>query len=268
MNDKVKSVLSGILDCFQSGNIAEPIAFAMFPKMDIPSAKWSLINRTIMFMSGTADARGFRQWQSVNRYVKKGSKAIYIMVPFIKKAEDKSGNDMQALKGFGVKPVFRVEDTDGEPLDYQQIELPALPLIEKAEAWGLSVKAIPGNYSYYGYFSSSRKEIALASNQECVFFHELAHAAHEKILGMLKPGQDPLEEIVAELSALVLCKIVGKQQSTTQGNSYRYIEQYAEKLKMSVHGACLKVLTETEKVLTLILMDETETNEQETRIAA
>ena len=99
------------------------------------------------------------------------------------------------------------------------------------------------------------------------FFHELAHAAHEKILGKLKTDQEPLEEIVAELSSLVLCKIVGKQ-STTQGNSYRYIERYAEKLKMSVHSACLKVLAETEKVLTLILMDETVTNEQETQVAA
>ena len=74
------------------------------------------------------------------------------------------------------KPVFRVEDTDGEALDYKKLELPDFPLIEMAEEWGRSVKAIPGNYRYYGYYISGRKEIALATTEESVFFHEFAHA--------------------------------------------------------------------------------------------
>ena len=54
--------------------------------------------------------------------------------------------------GFLALPVFKVEDTDGEPLDYQKIELPELPLMEAAQKWGISVKAIPGNDRYSGYF--------------------------------------------------------------------------------------------------------------------
>lgn len=255
MNDKVKNVLSAILDCFKSGNIPEAIALTMFPPANIPSAKWSLLNRTIMFLSGSGDVRGYRQWQSANRHIVKGAKAIHILVPFIKKVEDGNGEEKQALYGFGIKPVFRAEDTDGAPLDYEQIELPTLPLMEKAEAWGISVKAIPGNYSYLGYFSSSRKEIALATSEEKVFFHELAHSAHDIVSGGLKGGQHPLQEIVAELSASALCKIVGKKQSDTIGNSYKYIDDYAKKLKMSPYTACLKVIADTEKVLNLILND-------------
>ena len=45
--------------------------------------------------------------------------------------------------------------------------------------------------------------------EESVFFHELAHAAHEKVKGTLKAGQDPLQEVVAELSAQALCRMVG-----------------------------------------------------------
>ncbi len=37
------------------------------------------------------------------------------------------------------------------------------------------------------------------------------------------------------------------------GNSYQYIGRYAEKLGMAPHTACLKVMSETEKVLNLIL---------------
>jgi len=80
MNDKVKQVLSLIIDKFKNGEIPEAVAYAMFPIPDIPSAKWSLMNRTLMFLSGTQDGRGFKQWQKADRFVKKGSKAIYILV--------------------------------------------------------------------------------------------------------------------------------------------------------------------------------------------
>jgi antirestriction protein ArdC len=125
--------------------------------------------------------------------------------------------------------------------------------MQKATEWGVNVKAIPGNYQYYGYYSTARKEIALATKEECVFFHELAHAAHEKVKGKLKAGQDPLQEIVAELSAQALCRMVGKQSSDTLGNSYRYIGNYAEKLGITIYTACLRVMSDTEKVLELIL---------------
>ena len=256
MNDKVKAVLTNILDCFKNGDIPEAVAKAMFPAVDSPSSRWSLLNRTLAFLSGTADARGYHQWQAVNRHVVKGAKAIHILVPYIKKADE--GDDQEqskTLTSFGLKPVFRVEDTDGEPLPYQQIELPELPLIEIAESWGISVKAVPGNFRYYGYYSPDRSEIGLATPAESTFFHELAHAAHQKIAGGLKGGQDPIQEIVAELSGQALCRIVGKQQTDTTGNSYRYIENYAQKLGMSPYGACMKVMSETEKVLKLILLD-------------
>jgi hypothetical protein len=151
------------------------------------------------------------------------------------------------------KPVFRFEDTEGESLEYEKLELPDFPLLERADEFGVSVKAIPGNYRYYGYFRPGTKEIALATPEETVFFHELAHAAHEKVKGTIKAGQDPLQEIVAELSAQALCRIVGMQARDTTGNSYRYIERYAEKIKLSAQAACLKVMSETEKVLNLIL---------------
>ncbi len=254
MNNKIKQVLGSIIDRFKNNEIPEAVALSMFPIPDIPGAKWSLLNRTLMFFAGTQDGRGYRQWNMVNRYVKKGSKAFHILVPYIKKTKDEgTGEEKKVLVGFMLRAVFRYEDTDGEPLDYEQIELPSVPLIERAEQWGINVKAIPGNYSYRGYYSASRKQICLATEEECVFFHELSHCAHEKVKGNLKPGQEPIQEIVAELSAQVLCKVVGKQAKNTLGNTYRYIESYAEKVKLTPYSACLKVMSETEKVLTLIL---------------
>ena len=125
-------------------------------------------------------------------------------------------------------------------------------MIEVAKSWGISVKAIPGDYRYYGYFSQDRREIALASKEESVFFHELAHAGQQRVLGQLKRGQDWRQEIVAELSAAVLCQIVGKT-SKFLGNSYQYIERYASQARLIPAQGCLKVLGDVESVLNLIL---------------
>lgn len=265
MNEKVKNVLDTILEKFKNGEIPEAVAMASFPIPDIPSAKWSFTNRTLMFLSGTGDARGFRQWKEANRWVKKGAKAIYILVPcFKKEVDEETGEEKEMLHFFKASPVFKMEDTEGEKLDYDCLELPNLPLMDKALEWGISVKAVPGNYRYYGYYSPGRQEIALATPEEKVFFHELAHAGHEKVKGNLKSGQDPFQEIVAELSAQALCRLVGKTAEDSMGNSFRYIERYAERVNLSAHSACLRVLSDTEKVLSLILNAE----ERSTSIAA
>ena len=253
MNEKVKQALDSIVQRFKEGDIPEAIAYSIFPIPNIPASKWSLLNRTLMFFAGTSDARGYRQWQQVGRHVKRGSKAFTILAPrFITEQTEDEEEKKAVLIGFLGVPVFKVEDTEGKPLDYQEIELPELPLMEVAREWGISLKAIPGNYRYFGYFSQERKEIALATEEESVFFHELAHAAHQRILGDFKKGQDWKQEIVAELSASVLCKIVGKT-SKHLGNSYRYIEKYAKSANLTPWQGCMRVISDTEKVLNLIM---------------
>lgn len=253
MNQNIQNVLTSIVSAFESGDIPEAVAIASFPIPDIPSAKWSFANRTIQFLSGTADARGYRQWKAVNRHVKKGAKAIHILVPcFRKQVDEETYEEQQVLTTFKAMPVFRVEDTEGEPLDYENIELPELPFIQRAYDWGINVKAVPGNYRYYGYFSPSRKEIALATPAEKTFFHELSHAADHIIKGNLKPGQHPFQEIIAELSAQALSRIAGRSIEDTTGNSFRYICHYAKKVKMSPEKACLRVLSDCEKIINLI----------------
>ncbi|MBN1903696.1 MAG: antirestriction protein [Deltaproteobacteria bacterium] len=253
MNANVKQTLFNILSRFKTGDIPKAIAFSMYPIPNVPSTHWSLLNRTIMFCAGSMDCRGWAQWRQAGRYVKAGSKAVYILIPYIKFVDDEEGQEKQALYGFGCKPVFRVQDTEGDPLDYENIEVPDLPLIQRAVEWGINVKAVPGNYSYYGYYSSPRKEIALASKEEVVFFHELSHCADEILKGSLKKGQDPLQEITAELCSLALCALVGKSGEKHIGNSYMYIHEYASKVNRSPLSACVRVIKDVEGILNLIL---------------
>src|SRR4030042_2176129 len=132
MNSRISQALTSILDRFRNNEVPAALAHSMFPIPNIPSAKWSLLNRLLMFFAGTHDGRGFRQWNEANRYVKKGAKAFYILAPLIKKIEDiDTKEEKKVLKGFKCSPLFRYEDTDGKPLDYEQVGTLQLPLVER-----------------------------------------------------------------------------------------------------------------------------------------
>lgn len=260
MSTKINQTLSGILEIFKSGQIPEAVSYAAFPPFDIPSEEWSYLNRIIMWMNGTRDARGYRQWMKVGRHVKKGATAFHIFAPRMRKEKNETGEEDLSLIGFLLVPVFRYEDTEGESLNYHQTPINSFPLIEKARQWGLDVHAVSGNKQYWGCYSGS--DIKLATPEETVFFHELAHHAHKLVVGELKPGQDWRQEIVAELSAEALARIFGLKKETT-GNSYKYIENYAAQAELTPVTACLQVLGDTEKVLKLIL----EVDKQEMKLA-
>jgi len=253
MNAKVQSVLNTILDQFKnSEQIPQAIALITYPTANLPMYKWSLLNQLICYFTGMTDFRGYRQWEEVKRHVMKGEKGTHILVPWIKKDEE----EKPTLAGFMTASVFGVEQTDGDPLEYQQLELPPFPLIERAKELGVDITAIPGSYEHYGYYSPTKKVIALASPEECVFFHEVSHLAQHRLFGELKKGQDPLQEISAELSALTIGYILGKDGRKYIGNSYRYIEKYSKKLDTTPYGAVLKVLSRTEKILNFLLKEE------------
>jgi hypothetical protein len=106
--------------------------------------------------------------------------------------------------------------------------LPPLPLMERAKEWGLSVKAVPGNYQYHGYFSQDKQEIGLASKDEAVFFHELAYAAHQRFMPDFKNAPGWEKEVVEELAAAALCKIVGKD-TKQMGHNFQYISNTCQR---------------------------------------
>lgn len=251
---KAQECLQRIVELFKNGNVPKALAVATIPpQTDIPSAKWSVSNRVLQFLADTSDARGFRQWRKANRKVKKGAKAFCILGPKSRTIKEKDDNDQEVEKsivvGFFAIPVFRAEDTDGEPLPYEPATPP--PLVDVAEQFGLSVSYQTFATKYYGYYQGGSKRIVLATHSAQVFFHELAHAAHERVEGDLKGGQVPSQEIIAELTAATLAQMYCPEANL--GFSYDYVKGYAKKSKKSIERACLAVINTVSKILDEIL---------------
>ena len=196
-----------------------------------------------MFMNNTEDARGFRQWQKVGRRVKKGAKAFYILAPIRKKVPVKIRREVarinengeteiveieeiilvEKLVSFKPIPVFRYEDTEGEPLPEENfnVEIP-YEFNGIIKELGLKVETTAFR-NYYGTYNLKTKVIKLASPEPIVFLHELAHAVDDHLHG-IQGGQIPLQEVVAEFAAAVIAYLMGYK--IPLGNVKEDIESY------------------------------------------
>lgn len=261
-NDQAKEQLEKLVELFSSKNLSTDYTKVYIETQDKPCKKWTFANRMLAYAQGTRDARGFNQWALVNRHVNKGSHAIYILAPRLIKLKEfdeqtKEQKEVSIINGFYGLPVFRYEDTSGSPLPvYEPKKL--LPLSDVAKAWQIKITYEESLKGEYGSFNPSTNEIVLCSEDMSVFFHELAHNAHSKI-EKLKTGQDIEQEIIAELTACVLCKMYNYEYAE---KTYSYIASYIEsKNPQAIAKACMRVLNKVEKILDMIL----ETKEQITK---
>lgn len=288
--DRVHETLHSLIQLFESGQAPLALAYTALPRPDIPASQWSLCNNLILWINGTGDARGFRQWQQVNRYVRKGAHALYILAPSLKTRRSNREDGLkgcsveatpcdntnpqrsasaappdekpkQVLIGFRAVPVFRFEDTDGEPLQYDLHPIEPPPLAEVAAKWGLAVRYVGCSGPYLGYYRQNKDrpcEITLATHEEQVFFHELAHAAQHRVWPDLKPHQKLRMEVSAELASCVLARLYGRS-SPNEGNSYEYIKAYCEQEGKSLGRTLWGMVSDTEKILRAIVEANTPT---------
>ncbi|VVB85644.1 Uncharacterised protein [uncultured archaeon] len=241
MNPHVKEAMDTLLKMFNEENLPK-VAMAVFKGNDIPSDKWSFLNRILMYLNNTEDARGFKQWQQVGRYVKKDSKAFYILAPMFKKViEEKTLEEKQILAGFKAVAVFRYEDTEGAPLIKENFKA-NIPFEFNSiiKELGLKIDAVRFNGAVYGSYNLNTKAIRLASPDIEVFLHELAHAVDDRLNG-LKAGQQKDQEVIAEFSAAVIGHLMGYK--IPFGNVKEYIEHYSFKELLSSLSRIEKVVT-------------------------
>jgi len=232
-------------------------------KDDTPCRQWSWHNQLIIALCGTVDAPGFRQWNQVERNVKKGAKALWILAPCVKKLTEKNDaaeeKTRQVVYGFRSIPVFAVEDTEGEPLpqsdDRYDSWVKELPLTEVAESWGINVGTFShhgGNpLGYYRHASSGNQAVMLGVENLSTWAHELVHAADHRVSNL--KGEKWHKEIVAELGGAILLECLGMTHDADLGGAFSYIERYAAEAKKDTVRACIQVLDRVCNCVKLIL---------------
>jgi len=265
---KAAAAIKRLLEVWESGQMPDYVQRSVIRRQanSRPSDSWSLGNQILMMLTGTQDARGFRQWEQAGRHVTKGAKAIFILAPSthkVSKTDPATNEPAEALviTGFRGLPVFPVECTEGAPVkepDYSPAQLP--PLADLAEAWGLVVTYSPFSGLEYGSYSPTADRITLRTHEELTFFHELAHAA-QKRLGTIKRGQVPSQEIVAETAAAALCLLYGFTPDY-QSSARSYVAHYAGLAPDQACKAVMGALSEIQSVLDLILTGATKEDEQ------
>lgn len=268
MTETVKNEIQGILNAFMKPESLDLVTKAMFKRhKNLPSDKWSLLNRINMILHNTVDARGPKAWIKEDRRPLKGG-FFNILGPSSFPKKDKNGKKIfnedgkpvMVVTGFRAIKVWPVEKTEGQKeVDYGIVEeLPEFLCEEVADEWGIKVTQGFENSKYMAYYNDSEKEIKMATTSQQTFFHELAHAAEEKIFKDTKGGQVASQEIIAEFSSVVLMRLFGLQSGTK--NTYDYIKKYAECNEKDIVKSVAPFISRIEKVVNLIM----ETNEKVT----
>ena len=233
LNQKARSVLDQITAAFENPeSLIDTLTRAALIPNNSPCIKWSSANRFLVALHSTSDARGYRQWQEVDRHVKKGAKSFGILVPRYK-AVEKDGEDESVLIGFLSAPIFRIEDTDGEPLpETVPKQIPKLQVV--ADTLNIPVTCT-GAVSdkvlgLYRHEPSASGSITLYTLDAFTHAHELAHALHHRT-GNIRQDRSKDDkrnnEIVAEIPAAVLVNIFEGEQAGRQ--AIQYIKSYDAK---------------------------------------
>ncbi|MBS3108513.1 hypothetical protein J4409_01445 [Candidatus Woesearchaeota archaeon] len=190
--------------------------------------KYSWHNQMLIHCALPAATRvaGFKAWNSLGRYVKKGEKSIRILAPVVKDVDGQ-----EEVVNYMPVSVFDVSQTEGKELPDIDIEVTgndAEQLYEKL-VWFCRSKGISfdlqklGVNGLYGYSTGGKIVLAEDGSYNMkvnTLVHEIAH----ELLHYSEDGKKlsrNQKEIQAEATAYVVCKHLGLETK-----SFNYLALY------------------------------------------
>ena len=193
------------------------------------------ISNSLLIMAqfpGASRVAGYRTWQRLGRQVRRGSKAIRIFAPVIRRARRDDDEDEVAV-AFRTVGVFDISQTDGTPLP-QPTEPKGDPgehiqgLKHFVAGRGISLEYSDSLGAAEGVCRGSsivlRQGLSPAA-EFSVLAHELAHALMHQ--GKASRGMSQtVRETEAEAVAFVVCQAIGLNDN---GSAADYIQLYQGK---------------------------------------
>jgi len=229
LKDKIDATLERLSELLAGGHSEEFLRTLNFQRR---FHHYSLNNQFLILCQApeAIQVAGFHTWKKVGRSVKKGAKAIYILMPRTGKDRDAApkADGSQPLRLFGFKgvAVFADYETEGDPIpDFMRVRGDAQThanLLGYIARCGVQTtwENCPGGV--HGYTDGSR---IVLDAKRCehepgsatrVFMHELAHI-HLHFQGEGKRPEDlpsrEIRELEADAAAYVLCGFAGVDAS-------------------------------------------------------
>lgn len=171
---------------------------------------------------------GFKTWRSLNRFVRRGEKALWILAPMVgKRAEPDDTDEEPVMRGFKYVPVFDIAQTDGDDPPTVCTSLSGDDpdglfhhLTQVALSLGFTVDEHDFADTTNGDCSPSLHRIRIerrntSAQRVKTLAHELGHA-------WLHDGREDrsLAELEAESTAYVVCQALGM---STGDYSFGYV---------------------------------------------
>jgi len=185
----------------------------------------------------------YNAWDKINRHVKKGEKALYILVPIIYENDDGT-NDVYFKRG----PVFDLSQTEGEPFTAEYVDNISGISYEQI----VSQIDIPVEYSdkeiQEGYTDGETIFISKHisdTKKICVLFHEMGHY-------YLHWGEDrdEISRNIRELEAEVVSYMTTSALGIQNKESAQYIRGWAgENAPDIIKGRGSKLIQLSQKIL-------------------
>lgn len=205
---------------------------------------------------------GYKAWLRMNRQVKRGEKAIWIVAPMVYRSKEEPTSDPQ-IKGFKWLPVFDIAQTSGEDLPAVcgrlQGDDPAgwfKRLASFAADLGFAVAdhrfsgAVNGDCSHAEHLIRVHADNAEAMRVKTLI-HELGHAMlHETVTDRA------LAELEAESVAFVVCAQLGIDSGQY---SFGYLALWADGGQAAIAGvraSCLRIQSCANRILQALDSDD------------
>ncbi len=228
----MKQLEEGVEQVFKSGNFKEWL------KVQQIFHNYSYCNTMLILLqrSNATQVAGYRTWEKLRRYVKRGEKGIAILAPMITRQKDKDGK-MEESVLYGFKPVyvFDISQTEGKDLPEiakeittsSQVAQEMIPkLHEIASKKDIKIVYFQGRPDEaMGYYAPQTNEIGLieasADQQAKTYIHELAHA-----LTYTEDANYQEGELIAEGTAFIVAAHFGLD---TSSYSFEYVAAWASR---------------------------------------
>lgn len=205
---------------------------------------------------------GFKKWQTMGRWVKKGEKAIGILIPVTFPTEDDDGKPTRAVRFMWKNCLFDISQTEGA--DLPVLEIPTLP-VEGAEMmfhfmrdvsqnqFQVPVTMDPSRRGELGYYCKNgtiniTEEFSTGIQALATITHELAHHLTPDIWTIANDEA----EVIAEVAAYGVCMHFGVDIGD---QAVPYIATWAKDKEKFLKGLPI-AMDITAKVLDAIALEE------------